>query len=154
MRRRCHGVRPIKTQRGKKKYISAALIYFRTGGQGFFAGATKQFFFFFTKFCFALLQVRVRQERINSILSELLRGIAPTLRIYLTSLSLRLDVLPLLSRIIAPEFRAINFQLYTEQEKEILNKVVGTMVDYNLTYVQERTPEGTYIYHLGTIRGD
>lgn len=101
------------------------------------------------RFVFVLLQVRTKQERITSILTELLRGIAPTLRVYLTGLSLRLDVLPLLSKIISPEFRAVNLHLFTESEKNVLANVVGIMTDYNLTYIQERNSEGVYVYNIG-----
>lgn len=96
-----------------------------------------------------MLQVKTKQERITSVLTELLRGIAPTLRAYLTGLSLRLDVLPLLLKIISPEFRAVNVHLFTENEKNALAKIVGIMTDYNVTYIQERNAEGIYVYNIG-----
>lgn len=77
---------------------------------------------------------------------------SPALRPRLSGTSLKLDLLPLLSRIIAPEFRAINLHLYTQKERDALDKLVGVMADYGLTYVQERTPEGGYVYNIGKGR--
>lgn len=98
-----------------------------------------------------MLQIKTKQERINSILTELLRGIVPALRVHLTKLSLKLDVLPLLTKIISPEFRAVNLHLFTENEKKILGNIVGIMTDYNLTYIQERNSEGIYVYNIGEV---
>jgi chromosome transmission fidelity protein 18 len=39
-------------------------------------------------------------------------------------------------------------QLYSAREREELNHVISVMIDYNLNYIQERTPEGSYIYNL------
>lgn len=73
----------------------------------------------------------------------------PARRAYVNGDALRLDILPLLTRIIVPALRPVSLHLYTQQERENLNHVVSVMIDYNLTYVQERTPEGTYVYNMG-----
>ena len=39
-------------------------------------------------------------------------------------------------------------QLYTAREKQQLADLVDTMISYNLSYHQERTPEGSYTYTL------
>ena len=39
-------------------------------------------------------------------------------------------------------------QLYTAREKQQLADLVDTMISYNLSYHQERTPEGSYTYIL------
>lgn len=75
----------------------------------------------------------------------------PSVRALTCSSSLRQDVLPLLSQIIVPPFRPVNLHLFTDQEKEDLNRVVSIMIDYNLSYVQERMPEGNYIYTIGVL---
>ena len=39
-------------------------------------------------------------------------------------------------------------QLYSSREKQQLASLVGTMLAYSLTYCQERTPDGQYVYRL------
>ncbi|KAF2884920.1 hypothetical protein ILUMI_21254 [Ignelater luminosus] len=77
-----------------------------------------------------------------------MKGMQPSVRAFTCSSSLKQDVLPLLSQIIVPSFRPVNLHLFTEREKEDLNRVVSIMIDYNLSYVQERMPEGNYIYTI------
>uniref|UniRef100_A0A2K6C9G4 Chromosome transmission fidelity protein 18 homolog n=1 Tax=Macaca nemestrina TaxID=9545 RepID=A0A2K6C9G4_MACNE len=42
----------------------------------------------------------------------------------------------------------VSTQLYSTREKQQLASLVGTMLAYSLTYRQERTPDGQYIYRL------
>ncbi|EMP36892.1 Chromosome transmission fidelity protein 18 like protein [Chelonia mydas] len=42
----------------------------------------------------------------------------------------------------------VNTQLYSVKEKQQLADLISTMLAYNLTYHQERTPEGQYVYKL------
>ena len=56
------------------------------------------------------------------------------------------DILPNLLDIIQPNLRPVNTQLYSAREKEELKALVDTMTAYNLTYVQERSQEGQYVY--------
>ncbi|XP_070811390.1 chromosome transmission fidelity protein 18 homolog isoform X12 [Pituophis catenifer annectens] len=42
----------------------------------------------------------------------------------------------------------VNTQLYSQKEKEQLSQLINVMLTYNLTYHQECTPEGQYIYKL------
>lgn len=42
----------------------------------------------------------------------------------------------------------VNTQLYSGREKDDLAHLVRVMVNYNLIYKQERTPEGQYTYTL------
>lgn len=42
----------------------------------------------------------------------------------------------------------VNPQLYSMREKQQLCELIDTMINYNLTYRQERTPEGQYTYVL------
>jgi chromosome transmission fidelity protein 18 len=55
---------------------------------------------------------------------------------------------PLLLNIITPNLRPVNVQLYTKWEKGLLKMIVSTMVAYNLTYKQDRGPDGQYTYLL------
>lgn len=73
----------------------------------------------------------------------------PPIKAYINPSCLKLDVVPFLNQIIVPNLRPVNLHLYTQQEKDQLSQVVNTMIDYNLNYVQERTPDGNYAYNLG-----
>lgn len=42
----------------------------------------------------------------------------------------------------------VSTQLFSAREKEQLASLVGTMLALGLTYRQERTPEGQYVYRL------
>ncbi|VEN49940.1 unnamed protein product, partial [Callosobruchus maculatus] len=84
----------------------------------------------------------------RSLVSEVLRGMQPPARVYCNRISLVLDILPLLAIIILPPFRPVSLHLYTKEEKENMLRVVNVMIDYNLNYVQERTPDGVYVYNL------
>lgn len=82
-------------------------------------------------------------------MSEVLRGLQPRVRPYCQRMSLILDVLPLLTIIVVPNFRPVSLHLYTKEEKENMLTVVNIMIDYNLNYVQERLPDGTFSFNLG-----
>lgn len=42
----------------------------------------------------------------------------------------------------------MNTQLYSLKEKQQLAELISTMLTYNLTYLQERLPEGQYVFKL------
>ena len=42
----------------------------------------------------------------------------------------------------------VNTQLYSAREKEDLAELIRIMITYNMTYNQEKTPEGQYVYVL------
>ncbi len=45
-------------------------------------------------------------------------------------------------------FLQVNPQLYSTREKQQLYDLIDTMINYSLTYRQDRTPEGQYTYVL------
>lgn len=92
----------------------------------------------------------MRALKNDGIVREILNGIQPTQAVFVDYSSLIMDVLPYLSRLIVPTFRAVNEHLHSSEEKEDLKRIVGVMADYNLTYVQERTADGMYAYNIGT----
>nr|XP_023026263.1 chromosome transmission fidelity protein 18 homolog [Leptinotarsa decemlineata] len=93
-------------------------------------------------------EARQKEIRQKALISEVLRGMKPGVRAFCHRLSLILDILPLLSRIIVPSFRSVSLHLYSKEEKEKLLEVVKIMIDYNLNYIQERQAEGSYEYKL------
>ncbi|XP_025098804.1 chromosome transmission fidelity protein 18 homolog isoform X2 [Pomacea canaliculata] len=93
-------------------------------------------------------EVMQKCNRITGLLATLLMEMLPGIRKYLDIHTLTLDVLPLLLNIMQPTLRPVNTQLYSGREKDDLAHLVRVMVNYNLIYKQERTPEGQYTYTL------
>ncbi|XP_054633949.1 chromosome transmission fidelity protein 18 homolog [Dunckerocampus dactyliophorus] len=84
----------------------------------------------------------------RNALSTMLADITPGIRTRVSHLSLTLDILTLLLDIICPKLRPVNPQLFSSREKEQMCELIDTMLAYNLSYRQDRTPEGQYTYVL------
>ncbi|XP_071427544.1 chromosome transmission fidelity protein 18 homolog [Pithys albifrons albifrons] len=84
----------------------------------------------------------------QNLVVSMVSGIAPSARSRAGQQVLVLEVLCLLLDIIAPRLRPVNTQLYSQKEKQQLAELISTMLAYNLTYQQERLPEGQYVYKL------
>lgn len=78
-----------------------------------------------------------------------MKGMQPAVRTYVQSLTLKLDILPLLSQVITPSLRPVNLHLYSQEERTQIEHIVSVMIEYNLNYVQERTAEGNYVFNIG-----
>ncbi|XP_032462237.1 chromosome transmission fidelity protein 18 homolog isoform X3 [Phocoena sinus] len=89
-----------------------------------------------------------RMSRTHNLMQTLVSGITPATRSRATPQALILDTLCLLLDILAPKLRPVSTQLYSAREKQQLASLVGTMLAYSLTYCQERTPDGQYVYRL------
>ncbi|XP_032086108.1 chromosome transmission fidelity protein 18 homolog isoform X3 [Thamnophis elegans] len=86
--------------------------------------------------------------QMHHLVDSMISGIAPNSRSRVRPQSFTLEALCLLLEIISPKLRPVNTQLYSQKEKEQLSQLINIMLTYNLTYHQERTPEGQYIYKL------
>ncbi|XP_029295362.1 chromosome transmission fidelity protein 18 homolog [Cottoperca gobio] len=84
----------------------------------------------------------------RNALSTMLAEIPACIRTRISQLSLSLDMLTLLLDIICPKLRPVNPQLFSSREKEQMRELISTMLAYNLSYRQDRTPEGQYTYML------
>uniref|UniRef100_A0A8C8SAR7 Chromosome transmission fidelity protein 18 homolog n=1 Tax=Pelusios castaneus TaxID=367368 RepID=A0A8C8SAR7_9SAUR len=87
-------------------------------------------------------------NQMRNLVASMISGIAPSSRSRAGPQSLILEALCLLLYIISPKLRPVNTQLYSLKEKQQLADLISTMLAYNLTYQQQRTPEGQYIYQL------
>uniref|UniRef100_A0A8C0AV45 Chromosome transmission fidelity factor 18 n=1 Tax=Buteo japonicus TaxID=224669 RepID=A0A8C0AV45_9AVES len=87
-------------------------------------------------------------NHMRNLVVSMVSGITPSARSRAGQQSLVLEVLCLLLDIIAPKLRPVNTQLYSLKEKQQLADLISTMLAYNLTYHQERLPEGQYVYKL------
>uniref|UniRef100_A0A8B9RCB1 Chromosome transmission fidelity protein 18 homolog n=1 Tax=Astyanax mexicanus TaxID=7994 RepID=A0A8B9RCB1_ASTMX len=87
------------------------------------------------------------QHNKNAVIS-MLTEIPPAIRSRICQSTLCLDFLSLLMELICPRLRPVNPQLYSTREKQQLCELIDTMINYNLTYRQDRTPEGQYTYQV------
>lgn len=58
------------------------------------------------------------------------------------------DTVPLLKRILSPQFRSMAVQLLSQRERNDLYHTVTVMVDLGLTYTQVKAAEGSYVYQM------
>ncbi|XP_057630965.1 chromosome transmission fidelity protein 18 homolog [Chionomys nivalis] len=93
-------------------------------------------------------EAQTRMSQTKNQIQTLVSGMAPVTRSRATPQALVLDTLCLLLDVLAPKLRPVSTQLYSAREKQQLASLVGTMLAYSLTYHQERTPDGQYIYRL------
>ncbi|XP_027989912.2 chromosome transmission fidelity protein 18 homolog [Eptesicus fuscus] len=89
-----------------------------------------------------------RTSQVQNLIQTLVSGIAPATRNQTAPQALVLDTLCLLLDILVPKLRPVSTQLYSTREKLQLSSLVGTMLAYSLTYRQEHTPDGQYVYRL------
>ncbi|XP_053332569.1 chromosome transmission fidelity protein 18 homolog [Clarias gariepinus] len=89
-----------------------------------------------------------KTQHTRNALVAMLAEIPPSIRSRVCQINLCLDLLSLLLELICPKLRPVNPQLYSTREKQQLCELIDTMINYNLTYRQERTPEGQYTYVL------
>ncbi|XP_042654355.1 chromosome transmission fidelity protein 18 homolog isoform X2 [Tyto alba] len=87
-------------------------------------------------------------NHMQNLVVSMVSGVTPSARSRAGQQALVLEVLCLLLDIIAPKLRPVNTQLYSRKEKQQLAELISTMLAYNLTYHQERLPEGQYVYKL------
>ncbi|XP_028355442.1 chromosome transmission fidelity protein 18 homolog isoform X1 [Physeter macrocephalus] len=95
-----------------------------------------------------VVQAQNRMSRTHNLIQTLVSGITPATRSRAAPQALILDTLCLLLDILTPKLRPVSTQLYSTREKQQLASLVGTMLAYSLTYCQERTPDGQYVYRL------
>ncbi|KAM4603613.1 chromosome transmission fidelity protein 18 homolog [Polymixia lowei] len=89
-----------------------------------------------------------RLQGSKNALSTMLTDIPACIRSRISLLSLTIDILTLLLDIICPKLRPVNPQLFSSREKQQMHELINTMLAYNLSYRQDRTPEGQYTYVL------
>ncbi|XP_038675474.1 chromosome transmission fidelity protein 18 homolog [Scyliorhinus canicula] len=93
-------------------------------------------------------EAQTKITRVRNLVISMVGEISPTIRSRVTLQALISEILCLLLDILSPKLRPVNTQLYSTREKQQLADLIGAMLSYNLTYHQERTPEGQYVYLL------
>ncbi|XP_051983119.1 chromosome transmission fidelity protein 18 homolog isoform X2 [Xyrauchen texanus] len=89
-----------------------------------------------------------KTQHTKNALIAMLNDIPPAVQSRVCMNNLCLDILSLLLDLISPKLRPVNPQLYSTREKQQLYDLIDTMINYNLTYRQDRSPEGQYAYVL------
>ncbi|XP_053958969.1 chromosome transmission fidelity protein 18 homolog [Anastrepha ludens] len=59
-----------------------------------------------------------------------------------------MDTVPLLKRILSPQFRSVAVQLLSQRERGDLYHTVTVMADLGLTYTQVKSAEGSYVFQM------
>ncbi|XP_078414773.1 chromosome transmission fidelity protein 18 homolog isoform X2 [Cetorhinus maximus] len=93
-------------------------------------------------------EAQTKIAHVHNLLISMVGEISPVIRSRITLQALISETLCLLLDILSPKLRPVNTQLYSTREKQQLADLIGAMLSYNLTYHQERTPEGQYVYLL------
>nr|KAI8767092.1 putative chromosome transmission fidelity protein 18 [Biomphalaria glabrata] len=95
-------------------------------------------------------QFEASQKLMKSVnlLKTLFEDMPPITRKFNNHQSIVLDLLSPLLDILQPTLRPVNTQLYSNREKEELSNVVKIMMAYNMTYHQEKSQDGQYVYAL------
>ncbi|XP_028913339.1 chromosome transmission fidelity protein 18 homolog isoform X1 [Ornithorhynchus anatinus] len=89
-----------------------------------------------------------RKNQMQNLILSMVSGVTAAARSRAGPQVLVLEALCLLLDIISPKLRPINTQLYSSKEKQQLAGLISTMLSFNLTYLQERTADGQYVYTL------
>ncbi|XP_040575885.1 chromosome transmission fidelity protein 18 homolog [Lepeophtheirus salmonis] len=71
---------------------------------------------------------------------------SPLIRIFISNDTLIRDILPCLFEILNPDLRSLNTQLYSPREKKVFKELISIMISYNITFTQEKSPTGQYLY--------
>ncbi|XP_053392713.1 chromosome transmission fidelity protein 18 homolog [Mercenaria mercenaria] len=96
----------------------------------------------------SMVDCNQKKTKCENLVSCMMTDISPCVRKFINVTIIVNEILPPLMEISQPTFRPVNTQLYSAKEKEDLSQLVRTMISYNLTYHQEKSPEGQYTYAL------
>ncbi|KAG1667117.1 Chromosome transmission fidelity protein 18 [Nymphon striatum] len=91
---------------------------------------------------------KTNHTKMVNMITALYSEMPSHVRSFISERTLVQDMLPSLIDIIQPRLRPINTQLYSNHEKEELQRLISIMISYNLTYRQERTEDGQIVFTL------
>ncbi|KAI8064610.1 P-loop containing nucleoside triphosphate hydrolase protein [Gongronella butleri] len=93
-------------------------------------------------------EIFAKKKSYENLMTIFVNGIHPSQRRFLTKDQIVLTVVPRLMRIISPDMRPVNKHLIKPEEKVMLDRLVNTMLEYGLTFVQESNEEGQFTFNL------
>ncbi|CAO3645970.1 unnamed protein product [Cunninghamella echinulata] len=93
-------------------------------------------------------EVFTKKKSFENLSNIFIAGIHPSQRRFLTRDQIILTLIPRLLRTISPELRPVNKHLIKPEEKETLSRLINVMLEYGLTFMQEKTEDGQFTYSL------
>ncbi|KAK1128703.1 hypothetical protein K0M31_019855 [Melipona bicolor] len=64
------------------------------------------------------------------------------------SIILTVDIAPFLPDLLSPQLRTVSGHLYSDKEKNDINRLVNVLIDFGLTFIQEKNLDEKYDYKL------
>lgn len=61
---------------------------------------------------------------------------------------LTIDITPFLPDLLSPRLRTVSGHLHSAKEKDDINRLVNILIDFGLTFIQEKNLDGSYDYKL------
>lgn len=83
-----------------------------------------------------------RTNKTQEVIDAVLDDAAPRIRRMLNPKTIVLDLITPMLDLLSPAIRPVAPELLSLDERAVLNGIVSTMIDYNLTFKQERTLGG------------
>ncbi|KAI9486107.1 MAG: P-loop containing nucleoside triphosphate hydrolase protein [Benjaminiella poitrasii] len=125
------------------KYLPYPVVNFHR----FFAGTTHQEHRVeYPKVDYEVYSTRRSFENLVSIF---MAGVHPHKRRYLNRYLIVHELVPLLMHVISPQdLRPVNQKLSKPTEKALLSRLVSIMIEFGLSFVQEKNEEGQFIFKL------
>ncbi|KAG0243590.1 hypothetical protein BGW41_001801 [Actinomortierella wolfii] len=122
-------------------YIGYSLVSFHR----FFAGSVKQ-----TKIEYPRkdYEAYLAHKANESIVQAMLLNLSPALQLQYKKTNFATELLAPLLRILSPNMRPVNKQLIKADERMVLKRLVDVMIQFRLTFVQEKLEDGQFVYRL------
>ncbi|KFH68850.1 hypothetical protein MVEG_05654 [Podila verticillata NRRL 6337] len=121
-------------------YIAYSLVNFHR----FFAGSVRQKIEYPRKD----YESFVAHKANESILQGMMLNLPVKVQRYFRKTNFATELLSPLLRILSPFLRPVNKQLIKPEEREVLQRLVDVMIHFQLTFVQEKTEDGQFVYRL------
>ncbi|KAG2212269.1 hypothetical protein INT47_001628, partial [Mucor saturninus] len=93
-------------------------------------------------------EVFTTKKSYENLIAIFLSGIHSSKRRYLNRDMVANELVPLLMQIISPDLKITNKQLIKPLEKAKLTRLVDSMIEFGLSFKQEKTDDGQYVYKL------
>ncbi|KAF9962640.1 hypothetical protein BGZ72_000060 [Mortierella alpina] len=121
-------------------YIAYALVNFHR----FFAGSVRQKIEYPRKD----YESFVAHKANESILQGMTLNLPPKAQRHFRKNNFATELLSPFLRILSPHLRPVNKQLIKPEERAVLTRLVDIMIQFQLTFVQEKTEDGQFLYRL------
>jgi chromosome transmission fidelity protein 18 len=90
----------------------------------------------------------VNHKANESILQGMVDNLPAKVQRHVRKSNFATELLSPFLRIISPNLRPVNKQLIKPDERVILQRLVETMIHFRITFVQEKTEDGQFVYRL------